>query len=244
MDFRVSGKRFCPSAGAQHGVVQPVVEFEPAFTHGGGTGLAPFQFVDVQEVEEREGGGKVFESRERRHLDADEEPHLPGEGGGAGEVGIEDTRPGFMWWVEPDLVDKALQAPEHGLVRCKAGVEVDLVVGAEMLLESSRVLHHPVEFDERFAAGDAGSKSAHALCDLDGFMRRRYLPFVCKDHVPPLPLARERAVPAGAPAPAGHEEDHLRPLMAEDAARGEVLLTGWGYSRILWHDCIRYGWRE
>ena len=42
----------------------------------------------------------------------------------------------------------------------------------------------------RLAAGDTGSKSAHALRDLDGTGRGGDLVFVCKDDVPPFALPR------------------------------------------------------
>jgi hypothetical protein len=142
--------------------------------------------------------------------------------------------------VQPDLVDQPLEAAEHGFVRRKAGVEVDLVVRAEVLLESPAVFHHPVEFDQRFAAGDPGPQSAHALRHFDGLGRRRDFPFICKHYVPAFPLIRERAVPAGAVTPAGHEEDHLCSLVAEDASRREEPSAG-GYSRLLWHTVTFMG---
>jgi hypothetical protein len=40
---------------------------------------------------------------------------------------------------------------------------VNLVVGTEVLLEEGAVLHHPVEDEQRFAAGDPGAESASLM---------------------------------------------------------------------------------
>jgi len=67
---------------------------------------------------------------------------------------------------------------------------MDLVPGPEMLFECPAVVHNPLDLEQRLAAGDTGSKSAHALRDLDGTGRGGDLVFVCKDDVPPFALPR------------------------------------------------------
>ncbi len=235
------GREFLyPLPGAPHGVVQSVLGLESALTHGGGAGLPPLQFIDVEEIEERQRGGEIPEPGERRNLDADGKSHPAGEGGGTSVVGLENARPGFLWRVQPDLVDQPLQTSEHGRIWRKAGVEVDLVIGAEPLLEEDAIVHHPVEDEQGFATGDPGAKSAHGLGLFDDIRGSCYPSIVCKHHIPALPLTRERAVPAGAMTPSGHEEDHLCSLMTEDASGAQVLPSG-GHSRLLWH-LVLYLW--
>ncbi len=130
----------------------------------------------------------------------------------------EDILPALPRGMKTDLVHEPLHLREFFIGRSLRRVEVDLVFGAEMLLEDPAVLRYPVKAEERFAAGDTGPEGTHVLGFFYDLRRDIHGSLVCKDRVRPFPLARERAVPAGTVTASGNEEHHLCALVAEDTA--------------------------
>ena len=126
--------------------------------------------------------------------------------------------PALAGRVEPDLVHESFEFFQIRLCRGLRRVEVDMVLCPEMILEGLTILRDPVKAEERFAAGDAGSERAHALCDENRLLRALDPVLVCEDHVLSLALFRERAVPAGTPAASRNKEHHLCALVTEDTA--------------------------
>ena len=87
-----------------------------------------------------------------------------------------------------NLINTRSKGCEFLLGWCVTGVEVDVVVWAEVIFQVCTELNHPVKLKQRFSTGNPRSQSVHNLSFGDCLLRFCDLFIICKDHIHVFPL--------------------------------------------------------
>jgi hypothetical protein len=198
--------------------MQVIDGFISPAAHPAGIGIAPFEFVDIQKVQVRKSRNEQFEAGQGGDLDPDGIPHLFCMFCRPDEVRVENGIPAFTGWVEPDLIDEPVHPGKLAIGRGFSRIEMNMVIRAEMIPEQPAVPGYLIETEERFSAGDTGTKGTHIFGFLDDLGRDIDRVFICINGIGPFPLTGQRAIPAGAVASPRNKEHHLCSLMTENTS--------------------------
>src|SRR4030042_5981417 len=105
-------------------------------------------------------------------------PHLPYPFCRPDVVRVKDGIPAFAWRRMPDFINKSFHLQKFSLRRGFCRIEMNMVLGTEVILELPAMPCGLIKAQERFPTGDARSEGTHVLRFLDALARNIHRVFI------------------------------------------------------------------